>query len=255
MPNNFKPHFQEIQQFLAQHALSKSELNDKKYSLTTRDAIFCAEDIIKWRRFYEGIEKALFDLKKKDSIVIDAGCWVGILWIFALKLWASKCIFIDSNPHTLKLCKKVVKHFWLEKQSIFQEWNATRISPKFKYDLLISETISSWFVTEDFPHIINHLKKYWNNNSIVIPEKFDITITELDKNEKQFYSHEKTIISKKLSNKEVIKLQFPATNKILWHTIITVYKNTIISPWDCISLGNSLDTTKKDQTNYFHLVT
>lgn len=258
--------------------------------LPISDAIFCAEDIVRNKAFFEWIKKAVEDLKKikitnywllitnsqkpnylkpkaSSSILVsvDAWSWIWILWIFALLLWTDKCYFIESNKETLEFSKKLVEYFWLTEKSIFIHWDAKEIKLPEKYDLLVSETLTSWFVDEDFPFIVNNLKKYWKPDSIIIPEKFEIKIKfnsplppgeGLGVREEKWNNKEgldvKVIFQSNLwfkkqkisfrhcekpepvEGNEAIQTPF----KIAFQTKAYIYKDIIIKSWDCMSFLN-----------------
>lgn len=166
--------------------------NDKKYKLPISDAIFCLEDKIRTYKFYLAIENFIETTNKiKEKItVVDAGCWTGVLWIFSLYLWAWECIFLENNPYSLLLSQSIVNYLWIFNCEFILA-DATKFKLNKKYDLLISETIESNLYNEDFTKIINNLSSYWNNNSVIIPEKIIVTITqETLENKSEIFSYE-----------------------------------------------------------------
>ncbi|MBT4936549.1 methyltransferase domain-containing protein [Candidatus Peregrinibacteria bacterium] len=197
MHQDFTTINEKIQSFLKKEEEKSYTLADKKYKLPLSDAIFCARDTVRNRGFYKAIKTALPSvipaclespntealtpntkplLKALDDncTVIDAGSGTGVLGIFALYLGADKCYFLEHNPHTLELSKKLIKYLGYEKKAHFIQCDATSYIPPEKYNLLISETITSGFIEEDFPKIVNHLKKFGKENSIIIPEAFEL---------------------------------------------------------------------------------
>jgi SAM-dependent methyltransferase len=182
----------EIQEYLLKKTIPRDKLINKNYKLPLSDAIFCAQDGYRNRIFFKSINAAIKKLKEKnvgktgwnarsDLTVIDAGSGIGILGAYALLLGADKCFFLENNPYSLEYSKNLLKHFKLEKKSHFIECDATKFELPVKYDLLISETITSGFLEEDFISIINNLRRFGKKGSIIIPESFEITITQKDK--------------------------------------------------------------------------
>jgi len=198
--------------FFQNHEPTLEKLDDETHKLPLSDAVFCAEDLERNKKFRNGIHSAIQDLKNNSSniIVVDAGAGTGILWIFALIFGATKCYFIEENPHTLKLCKQLVEHFWFTRQSIFLCDDASKIRLPEKYNLLISETITSGFVEEDFVNIVHHLKQFARTQTYIIPQSFELTITERPSWATQSFS----FLSKKLPEQQEIILQSLNTNKI-----------------------------------------
>lgn len=215
-------------------------LDDKEFKLPFSDAIFCCEDIVRNKIFYNAIKKAIIDLKKtKEKVkVIDAWSWTWILWIFALFLWADNCLFIEDNPHSLDLNKKLIKNLWFESKANFILWDAITTKLDDKYDLLISETISIDFTREDFLEIVCNLKNYLNKDSVVIPESFELYISENN------WAWE-SLTTKKVSftsKSDLVPVKVIASRKdvenyeISWKAVL--YKDEIIKSWDCMSFFN-----------------
>ncbi len=194
--------FDKIQNYiqeLSEQYKQTEQSKDKSYKLPLSDAFFCAEDIIRNKKFYESIKKVvkckkhkkkgfftkILDIcntkNKSDKIVcVDAGSGTGILWLYALVSGCDKVIFIEQNPHTIEACKKIIEHFGYTDKSIFINEDATKVTLSEKWDILISETISTDFVTEDFHKIINHLLNYKNKNWIIIPSWFELIFSSSD---------------------------------------------------------------------------
>ena len=85
-------------------------VNEDHPGLLTSDALFCAEDAVRNRKFYQAIGKAVADVKENCSevVVCDAGAGIGILGMMALLHGADRVYFIESNPQTLQLCREFV---------------------------------------------------------------------------------------------------------------------------------------------------
>ena len=116
-----------IQQFLFDQNLFTYSYDDKNYKLPTSDAIFCAEDTPRNRKFYEWLKASINAIKTKynsintdkNIVVVDAWSWTWILGIFAMLLGADKCIFIEQNPYSLSINKKLVEYFRFTNKSIY----------------------------------------------------------------------------------------------------------------------------------------
>lgn len=238
---NFNEITKKIRDFIENNKIIdiKNSSSEDLSVLSLSDALFCAEDIIRNKAFFEWIKKAHEEISKsnvrgEEKIVIDAWCWIWILWIFALIIWFDRCYFLESNSETLEYCKKLIEHLWLKNKSIFANCDAKKYKLKEKYDLLISETISSWFIEEDFPFIINNLKQYWKKNSIIIPEKFQI---EIKNNQNEENNKTKFIFleSNKWFKKRKIYIN---STTIKFITSAYIYDNICIKSWDCMSFLN-----------------
>jgi len=72
-----------------------------------------------------------------------------------------------------------------------------------KYDLLISETLSSDLESEDFFAILGHLQQFAKPKAHTIPEKVIQTITQYDKAGKVIKEDTREIESKKRKQKSV----------------------------------------------------
>ncbi len=218
--------------------------------------------MVRNRKFFEGISKDILDIKKenKEIIVVDAGSGTGILGAFSLYLGANKCYFLEDNPYSLELSKKLIGYLGFMEKSIFIECDATNYSLPEKYDICISETLSSGFVDEDFPFIINNLKQFGKNDSIIIPSQFEIVITEIsppDKGELEGvnYKHHFLFKAKNGFKKKRIKLKNKNSQKISFKTKAYIYEDIFIESGDCMSFLNErvLDV-RKDKHPLFEFI-
>ena len=238
------PNFQEInskiQKFLLDQKIDAYGLADKKYKLPLSDALFCAEDTVRNKFFFQAIKKALENLKleKKEIIVVDAGSGTGILGIFALLLGADKCYFLEHNPFTLDLSKKVLDFFNLSEKSQVIHCDATKHELAEKYDLLISETLSSDFFKEDFPLIVKNLQRYAQKKSIVIPGKFEVLLSEYDDFENKLEEKKFVFKADKIEQKNNFKAKNKNTTNIHITTKACLYDDVWINDGDCMSFLN-----------------
>ena len=123
-----------------------------------------------------------------DSItVVDAGAGIGILGVMALLHGADHVIFLENNPETIALCQEFVScitHAGIDQhrtstadQCNFLLADATTVRLPCRPQMLISETITTGFIEEDFPNIISNLVPQLANNALIIPQSFTITDT------------------------------------------------------------------------------
>ena len=223
--------------------MNKSEFNNcnnRNYALQTSDAVFCAEDIKKNSLFFHSIEN-IINLKKrqiKDIIVIDAGSGLGQLGAFALALGARHCYFLEHNPQTLKFCKEFLYSLGFNNRSSFKCCDAKNIQLQDQYDILISETITSGFVNEDFPFIINNLLKYKNSKAVILPKKILFTLNELNENDIVLSSHSYSFLSLEGFKQTEIKIQNPQCTKIQWLSKVVLDDTVNFESGDTMSCMN-----------------
>lgn len=236
----------DIQTFLQAQQTNFYTQEDKQYKLPTSDAIFCALDTPRNRAFFTAIGKAIVSLQKnRENIkVLYAGSGTGILGVFALHLGAEYCEFLEHNPYSLELSKQLVEHCGYTDRVIFRECDATQIEIE-PYDLLISETLTSGFVSEEFPQIVNHLRQFGNDHSIIIPEQFEVTL--LEKNEAGDIVNTQTFLftSQDGFEKQIMHLM-PETTQITWRTKTCLYDDVSLDSGDCISFMNEMTQEVKN---------
>lgn len=228
---------QKIEKFIREKR-SKDYGDQTSYKMQTSDALFCAEDRSRNRIFWNAVTQTIKENKKKGKKfhVVDAWSWIGILWLYALVQGATSCTFIEQNTDSYKLNKELIKKFGYEKQSEFFNQDATMIRLEKKYDLLISETLSSDLESEDFFAIISHLQQFAKPKAHTIPEKIVQTIAQYDKTGKLIKEDTREIESKKLKQKKTIITE--QTKKIVYQWKLILYGEHAISSGDCISLFN-----------------
>src|SRR6185295_943952 len=132
------------------------------------------------------------------------------------------------------------QHLKLEAQIEFQEGDATKFVPDRPYDLLLSETLTSGFGREEFPLIINHLRKFGAPESVIIPERFIVTLREKDAAENTLAEQEFSFISAQGFAPQQIKLQNSRTEKVSWHTTCFLSENVVLHSGDCVSFLNEM---------------
>jgi hypothetical protein len=185
--------------------------------------------------------------------VVDAGSGTGILGAFALSLGASKCYFLEHNPNSLQLSKSLIDELGLSDKSIFMECDARNVELPEKYDLLISETLSSGFVQEDFVPIVRHLLQFSQPHALFIPESFKIELDELDDQKKQLNTQSFFFSTEHGFPDRLIKAS-PAATHLKWITDAELYGGTHLRTGDCVSFLNERITGVDEGHPIFELI-
>jgi len=230
---------------------------DARSKLPVSDSVFCAEDIVRNRAFWKGIKLAIHELKKthKKVVVVDAGSGTGILGIFALYLWANTCYFLESNKHTLALNRKFATDLWFGSRSYFVDCDATSYDKLPEpYHLLISETLMSGFVYEDFVPIVQNLKSYAHKQAILLPSHFHLTINEQDKHNKLLAKQTFPIYTKHLEQHKVIHLKSPLTTQISFEMDAHLYNEVRTKSWSCMSFLNEKIFDINEKHPFFNII-
>jgi len=240
MPVLFEEINSKIQAFIVQQKTDFYGLEDKDHKLPLSDAVFCATDTPRNRAFFEAIGKALQALRQKTPKphVLYAGSGTGILGFFALVLGADSCFFLEHNPHSLEFSQRLAIFLGLEERIIFQRGDATEFIPPQKYDLLISETLTSGFVREDFPFIVNHLRNYAKPHAIILPAEFLVTATEKDRFGTSLAQQSFRFKSLQGFIPRRIRLQHLETTELSWITESTLYDDIKLRSGDAVSYLN-----------------
>jgi len=260
------PNFDEIQTKIQEHFADQKQaayfLDDKHYKLPLSDSFFCAEDITRNRKFFAWIKAGLENIWKDKSwsrqdnteadneiIVVDAWSGTWILGIYALLLGADKCHFLEENPFALAYNKELVEYFGLSDKSIFVECDAINYQMPESYDLLVSETLSSGFVEEDFAWIINNLKKYLKSDWMIIPKWFDLKIEEFDTNGKKLLEHSVKFVSHELWEEAwtKINLKHKDTKKLKFFMDAKMAEDIVLESGDCMSFLNEREWNLEDK--------
>lgn len=240
MAEEFSQVHHRILDFLSHSKAHVFDLDDAKFKLPLSDAIFCAEDLLRNRAFFHAIQQATRDLhrEKNEIIAVDAGSGTGILGMFALMAGAQKCYFLEHNPHSLEYSKKLLDYFGYSHLSEFILCDATTYKLREKYDLLISEAITSGFVREDFPPIVDHLRQFGNSASKIIPESFEIQIFEKDAIGNILEKHHVQFSSQEKFKKQKIQLKSSGTSSLSFQTKALLYADISLSSGDTMSFLN-----------------
>ncbi len=244
--------FKTIQQktidFVEKYKSYSYSLKDDKQRYALSDAFFCAEDTLRNIKFWNWISKAIVFLKKKysDIIVVDAWAWIWLLWLYALLNWADKCYFIEKNPYTVEVAKKFIEQFDLKwKEVIWLEWDAMKLKIKEKYHFIISETLASWFLEEDFVDIIKNLKSWLYSSWVIIPSKFDLLVQEIDLQWKVLAYHKYDFESKKILFKPNILVKAEETKQLKYIMDTEIFDWVFLKAWECMSFMNPRIKEKK----------
>lgn len=220
---------EKIQNFIEKIS-SREDIFCKDEKLQLSDALFCAGDTYRNRKFYQAIWEAISDIQKnkKNVKVIDAGAWIGVLWVFALMQGAEYVTFIEANALTVKVLKEFLDELWLSEKSQVYHSDASKIQLDIKADMLISETIAIDFQSEDYVKIISHLKEYLHKDAPILPESFQLNIQseeEIRKHSFSAYDDAKNIPPMKVGD-EVLGTCY-------------IYKDISLKSGECISFFNA----------------
>ncbi|MFC4632618.1 hypothetical protein ACFO3O_01790 [Dokdonia ponticola] len=153
--------------------------NKNGKSLGTFWAGLCLDDILRTRQFIKGIDNAIKDLKKRNTIhVLYAGTGPFATLILPIMLrYSNKNIsytLLEINPFTFNILENVITALELEDYDItLVKDDATRyvIDPKNKPDIIISETMQSALAKEQQVPIFLNLMRQVSQDTVFIPEK------------------------------------------------------------------------------------
>lgn len=212
---------------------------DKYYKLKMSDAFFCAEDYKKCEFFYNVLKKIN---DKKNKVVLDAGSGTGILGFLALKLGFKFVYFIEHNPFTLEINKKIINEFNFKNCNFIKE-DATKMNFKDNFDILVSETVTTGFFKEDFLKIVDNFKKQ-NQSLKIIPSNFIMTIKQIDQFEKLIHEDTVSISANNIEDffRKNIYIKIQKNTKFLdWYFFIKE-DDVQVQSGDCISFINKKRT-------------
>ena len=229
-----------IQNYLTNTLIAQEKQMDKGYKLPLSDALFCARDNVRNKMFFKSICTAVETLKKKQDkvMVVDAGSGVGILGVYALLAGAEKCFFLENNPHSLEYSRGLIGKLGYKDKAHFIQCDATTVELPTPYDLLISETLTSGFVDEDFVEIVNHLRQFGKTDSIIIPEGFEMTVTEKDKSGAELGASTVKIDSYSPITRAAKTIKNPQAKTLTYHTKATLFDDITLESGECISFLN-----------------
>lgn len=137
----------------------------------------CLVDTERTAAFQKTINKVI----KKNHTVLDLGTGSGIMALSAAKAGAKKVYAVEFDPFVAKIANKatMLNKF---KKKIFMLINDARIlhfSKDTKFDIVISEMITTGMVDESQVQVINNLhnKKLVDSSTIFLPLKQDTYIS------------------------------------------------------------------------------
>lgn len=252
---NFRKYNNLITNLIKEYSDDYYSYDNSSYKLPISDAVFCVDDIIRNKKFYDAIKLAVFDKKNMsdDLVFFDIWSWTWILWIFWLICWADRCYFIEENPYTLDLSKYIISTLWLTERSIFINSDALNYNPPEKYDIMISETLVSNFNWEDFPYIVNKYLDYWKDSSIIIPEGIEIDIIQYEKWEKRSKIKKDYDIKRWLTD-NVIDILNWNIDELEFSMNISLYKDILLYSWECpLFINNYRQKVNNFSNSFFKL--
>lgn len=220
---DFDTRYQHASQIISSCDITDHQRHESIGGLQLSDALFCFEDIIRCRFFWQAIASFLSEQKKSDRCqVLDLGSWTGVLWCMALALGAQHCTFVESNPHSIDLSRTLLAALWYESRSTVLHQDARETSFDSTFDLIISETIAN-DMSEDFLAIINHNHRFLSPHGSLIPQTLELS------DGTQTWTYDST------------SLPWDAPVFTSWSTItgtMTLYKDVVMRSGDCYSLLN-----------------
>jgi hypothetical protein len=171
---------QKIQNFIKKVS-SREDIFFVWDKLQVSDALFCAQDTLRNRKFYEAIGRAIHDIQTGTGTqvpvaiqVIDAWAGIGVLGIFALLQGATRVTFIEENAVSAELLRHFLEDLWLLEKSEIICADVLSLESFPTADILLSETIAIDFESEDFHRIVSHIRPFLAPWAIIIPESFEI---------------------------------------------------------------------------------
>lgn len=153
--------------------------NKNGKSLGTFWAGLCLDDMLRTRQFIKGIDNAIKDLKKRDTIHIlyaGTGPFATLMLPIMLRYPKKNITYtlLEINPFTFDILENVITALELEDYDItLVKEDATRyvIDPKNKPDIIISETMQSALAKEQQVPIFLNLMRQVPQDTVFIPEK------------------------------------------------------------------------------------
>lgn len=254
IPQTFIELHYEVNDLLRSLSLSYDPYKKSK-KLQLSDAIFCAEDLKRNYYFYSATQNRIEELRSQGNHcrVMDAGAWSWILGLFALLLWAEHCTFAEYNPDSMDLCRKLIQHYNFGDKSSFVEGDILDMHFEERFDLIISETIMSWFWTEDYPFIVWHLQKYLSPLGHFMPHCADILLKFIGADQQVL----KTASYHLNSKDPVHKIKMVCPTKAKYITLATtLYFDDVIqaSSWDFGQFLNVATIWVNEPHNLFNFV-
>ena len=216
---------------------------DISIGLKTSDALYCAQDRVRNQAFYEALKQVV----QHDSVVVDAGSGTGILGFFALALGAHEVHLIESNPQSLEISRGLAEHLGYSERCYFHLADAREIRLDTHYDILISETLTSGFSGEDFPEIIQNLKR---DTTLIIPQAFGLIIKEYNMSHRLLSSQSVSLESHTLPSHYPLKLH-PDTESLEIYSLVKLYWDISIKSGDCSSFMNIRTVRVSDGHRFF----
>lgn len=150
---------------------------DKAFSSV--DFVFqCLVDSKRTTAFVDAINKVV----TKESVVIDLGTGSGIMAIAAAKAGAKQVYCVEYDPFIASIAKKNIEVNGLKNKIKMIVNDAKKISLKEKFDIVISEMLTTGIVDEHQVQAINNLHRHKNihKSTIFIPGVQETYITPVD---------------------------------------------------------------------------
>lgn len=140
--------------------------NEKSDFWGSSDPAFeCLVDHKRTTAFLKTIKKEV----NNNDIVIDAGAGTGILSFIAAKK-AKKVFAIERDPHLCIFMEETIKQNKITNVEVIND-DVLKVNLKTKFDILISEMVSTGLIDELQVPAIEHLRKFAQPNAKFIPNK------------------------------------------------------------------------------------
>lgn len=123
----------------------------------------------------EAYQRAIETTVKKDDIVVDIGCGLGVLAMMAAKAGAFKVYAVEADRPTYLLARKLIKQNRLDGKIALINGLSATIRPKEKVDVLVSEVFGNLGVNENIiPALIDARERWLKPSGKMIPREFTI---------------------------------------------------------------------------------
>lgn len=122
-------------------------------------------------------KKAILELIKKNSVVLEVGVGSGVLSLIAARAGAKKVYAVEIDPFVAKTAEKIVANNGYEKVIKIMVDDATKmkIDIKEKIDVIIAETLTTGMIDEQQVNILNnlHRQKIISPETKIVPYRID----------------------------------------------------------------------------------
>jgi len=148
-------------------------------ALRTTASIMCLRDVVRTKRFLQGITEAVDTLASQQTgpiEVLEAGTGAIPVMLLQAALRSERvhATGIELNPRSATMARQLVAALHLEDRVNIIDGDATRYQPHTPPHLLISETTHSGLSSEPFVQILSNLQPHVRPGGITLPSRVDI---------------------------------------------------------------------------------